>query len=121
MPNAKELDRVQLEDHIGTFLLDIGKSLITLDEGGEPALMRDGSEIQRMIAELHGEQRFRVGWTADEIRRETAILWEEVEALVRREAPTRTDAHVAGALDILHRLLQRAEHNSLRGFAVGSP
>ncbi|CAN5755091.1 hypothetical protein BH23GEM5_BH23GEM5_07390 [soil metagenome] len=121
IPNAKALDRAQLEDHIGTFLLDMGKSLIALDEGGgEPAMMRDGSEIQRMIAELHGEQRFRVGWTADEVRRETVILWEEIETLIRREAPTRTDADVAGALEILHRLLQQAEQSSLRGFAVGS-
>jgi hypothetical protein len=122
IPNAKALDRAQLEDHIGTFLLDMGKSLIALDEGGgEPAMMRDGSEIQRMIAELHGEQRFRVGWTADEVRRETVILWEEIETLIRREALTRTDANVAGALEVLHRLLQQAEQSSLRGFAVGSP
>ena len=71
--------------------------------------MRDGSEIQRIIAELDGEQRFRLEWTADEMRRETMILWEEIEALVEHEAPTRTEAGVARALEILHCLLQQAE------------
>ena len=110
IPNARDLDRAQLEDHIGTFLLDVGKSLVTLDQGGgEPALMRDGSEIQRIIVELHGEQRFRLEWTADEMRRETMILWEEIEARVEHEASTRTEADVARALEILHCLLQQAE------------
>ena len=79
IPNARDLDRAQLEDHIGTFLLRVGKSLITLDGRGEPALMRDDSEIQRIIAELHGEKRFRLEWAVDEMRRETMTVMGDSE------------------------------------------
>jgi hypothetical protein len=62
--NGQETDRVQLENHTATFLVDIGLALVTLDEGGgEPELLRDGTEIQRLIAHRHGAQRARLGWT----------------------------------------------------------
>jgi PAS domain S-box-containing protein len=110
VPGARTLDRAQLEDHISTFLLDIGKSLVALDEGGgEPALMRDGSDIQRLISERHGDQRRRLGWTADAVRREFALLREIVDAYVRREA----SVSVGTSITILHRLLERAEEIAL--------
>lgn len=116
------LDRAQIEDHVATFLLDIGQSLVILDEGGgEPELMQDGTEIQRLIAERHGDQRMRLGWTPDQLRREFRILREEVDALLRREAPARTAADIATALDVVHRLLQRAERISLRSVGVDEP
>jgi PAS domain S-box-containing protein len=115
IPGARDLDRAQLEDHISTFLLDIGKSLVTLDEGGgEPALMRDGSDIQSLISERHGDQRRRLGWTAEAVRREFDLLCELVEEHVRREAPARTDEKVDTAVAILRRLLRRAEEIALR-------
>jgi PAS domain S-box-containing protein len=108
---AHQLDRAQLEDHISTFLLDIGKSLITLDEGGgEPALMRDGSDIQRLISERHGEQRRRLGWTSEAVRREFALLRELVEAHVRGKA---TAENIDTSITILRRLLERAEEIAL--------
>jgi PAS domain S-box-containing protein len=117
IPGARELDRAQLEDHISTFLLDIGKSLVTLDEGGgEPALMRDGSDIQRLISERHGDQRRRLEWSTDALRAEFALLREIVEAHVRAEAPARTRDDVDTALAILNRLLSRAEEIALRGW-----
>ncbi len=113
------LDRAQVEDHVATFLLDIGKSLVILDEGGgEPELMQDGTEIQRLIAERHGNQRLRLGWGADHLRREFVVLREETDAALRREAPARTQDDVRRALDVVHRLLQRAERISLRSVGV---
>ena len=117
VPSAWNAEQTQLEDHISTFLLDLGKSLVVLDEGGgEPELMRDGSEIQQLISVLHGDQRLRLGWTEAEVRREFEVLREEVDARVRREAPTRGDADVAEALGIIHRLLDRAEEVALRSY-----
>ena len=114
VPGAHTLDRAQLENHISTFLLDIGKSLITLDEGGgEPALMRDGSDIQRLISVRHGDQRRRLGWSAEAVRREFVLLREVVDAHVRREAPARTSDNVDTSITILHRLLERAEEIAL--------
>jgi PAS domain S-box-containing protein len=110
IPGARELDRAQLEDHTSTFLLDIGKSLITLDEGGgEPALMRDGSDIQRLISERHGDQRRRLGWTAEAVRREFDLLRELVEAHVHQRA----SGDVGVSITILRRLLERAEQIAL--------
>jgi PAS domain S-box-containing protein len=115
---ADRLDRAQLEDHISTFLLDIGKSLVTLDEsGGEPALMRDGSDIQRLISERHGDQRRRLGWTPEMLRHEFDLLRRTVESHVRTHAPTRTLAAVDVPVAILQRLLHRAEEIGLRSWA----
>lgn len=44
-----------MENYAALFLMDMGRSLISLDDGGgEPEFMRDGIEIQRVIAFLHG-------------------------------------------------------------------
>jgi PAS domain S-box-containing protein len=114
VPSAHGLDRAQLEDHISTFLMEVGKALIALDEGGgEPALMSDGDSIQRTIARLHGDQRRRLGWTRREVEREFELQRDLVEDLVAREAPRHTRADVRAALAIVHRLLARGEQIAL--------
>ncbi|HET6230701.1 MAG TPA: ATP-binding protein [Longimicrobiaceae bacterium] len=124
IPAGAELDRAQLEDHTSTFLVDIGLSLVTLDEGGgEPELMQDGNDIQKVISERHGAQRSRLGWDDDALRREFGILREEVEALVHRETGSRDldeggTADVAAALDVALTLLRQAERISLRGMRM---
>ncbi|HEX8360261.1 MAG TPA: ATP-binding protein [Longimicrobium sp.] len=118
-PGAAGIDSAQLENHVATFLLDTGKSLITLDEGrGDPELMQDGTSIQRVIAERHGEQRRRIGWSADHLRREFVLLREEVEGLITREVGGRSVPELAAALAVLYRLLDRAERNGLRAFGA---
>ncbi|HEY7767730.1 ATP-binding protein [Longimicrobium sp.] len=117
VPGARGLDRAQLEDHMATFLLDIGKSLITLDEGGgEPELMQDGSDIQRLISERHGDQRRRLGWKPGEVRRQFEIVRDEVDTLIRRDIAQRTDADIGAALGIVKRLLEEAERVTLTRF-----
>ena len=116
IPGADALDRAQLENHAATFLVDIGLSLVTLDEGGgEPAPMRDGTEIQQLISQLHGAQRARLGWTEAALRQEFRILREEVEIALRRSLAT-ADGEIETALGITRRLLEQAERMSLRGF-----
>ncbi|WP_420126300.1 ATP-binding protein [Longimicrobium sp.] len=119
LPSASRTDRVQLQDHTTTFLVEIGLAMITLDEaGGEPALMRDGTEIQRVISERHGSQRARLGWSEDELRREFGVLRDIVVPLVRDEVRERAEVQVDVdvALGVLERLLQQAEVVSLRGY-----
>ena len=116
LPNG-QTDRVQLENHTATFLVDIGLALVTLDEGGaEPELMRDGTEIQRLIAHRHGAQRARLGWTEEDLRREFRMLREILAPLVRRQATRMEGAQMDDALGVLDRLLQQAEVVSVRGF-----
>jgi PAS domain S-box-containing protein len=121
VPGARQTQPVQLLNHTTTFLVDIGLALVSLDEGrGEPALVRDGTEIQRVIAERHGSQRARIGWTEDELRREFQILRDVVAPRVRHEIAQRGDdsIDVEAALGVLDRLLQQAELISLRGFRL---
>ena len=74
--------------------------------------------IQRLISERHGKQRARLGWRKEELKREFRILREEVDALVRRDTPDRTNVDMEEALDVIHHLLKRAEEISLAGFAA---
>jgi PAS domain S-box-containing protein len=114
---AADLDRAQLGDHTATFLVDIGLALVALDEGGgEPALMRDGTQIQRTISHLHGAQRARLGWRADALRREFDILRSVTTEHLRRRLSSVEGATVEDAIAIVRRLLDQAERVSLRGW-----
>ncbi|MBV9774736.1 MAG: hypothetical protein JO040_12340 [Gemmatimonadetes bacterium] len=119
VPVAAGMNRAQLEDHTSTFLVDIGLALVTLDEGGgEPELMQDGSDIQRIIAHRHGAQRARLGWKEADMRREFALLRAEVERTVRREVPQGSHADVDRALEVFERLLEQAERISVESLAA---
>jgi hypothetical protein len=120
------ISRAQVEDHTSTFLVDIGLALVALDEGGgEPELMKDGSEIQRLISERHGEQRARLGWSDADLRREFALLREEVERTVRAElragGPEGAEADVGAALEVFARLLDVAERVSIESLDRHGP
>jgi hypothetical protein len=114
---ARKLDRAKLEDHTATFLVAIGNSLVVLDQGGgEPRLMRDGTEIQRLIPDLHGAQRARIGLDERALRREFALLRQIVEETLRTELPETADAAVERPSARLNGLLEQAERLSLRGW-----
>jgi signal transduction histidine kinase len=80
-PAAARLRFSQVADHVATLLADVAESLIVLeDSGGHPTpLMQDAVEIQRLIAERHGVQRARLGWSEATLRRECEILSDQVE------------------------------------------
>jgi hypothetical protein len=86
---AHGLEREALENHLTTFLADVAQTLVApeLVADAPAAALRDGTAIQRLVAERHGAQRARLGWTAGEVRREFAILGEELAAAVRRRPP----------------------------------
>ena len=85
-PHVEQLSFSQVADHLATLIADFAGTLIALEEGaGEPsALLADGGEIQRIIAEKHGAQRARLGWTREAFLREHVILREEIERALRR-------------------------------------
>ena len=87
-PSAHAIDESLIEDHLASFLADIAGTLssLDLDEVEQQAGLRDGTAIQRAIANRHGTQRARLGWTETELRREFVILREEVDAAVRRRS-----------------------------------
>jgi hypothetical protein len=117
---AHEVARVELEDHTVSLLADIAQALVILDEKGDQSdLMRDGSELQHLISERHGEQRARLGWTEDDLRREYQILCDEVLASAGR-ALEPGDSTSDEAIQAIERILGRAEEISLAGFRGGA-
>jgi hypothetical protein len=109
----------QLADHVGTYVADIGGVLIALEEAaGQPStLVQDGSEIQRLVAERHGAQRARLGWTEEGLHQEWRILAEEIERAIRRRVRGVTDTTVVEALAIVRRMLEQSEEMSCRALA----
>jgi len=117
IPRARQVTRAELEDHIATYLSDIGQLFAILDERGATRLplIVDGTAIQHLIAERHGAQRRRLGWTEDELRREHAILVSEVERVVS-DASMLTGSPPSDTISLLRVILQEAEEISVRGF-----
>ena len=107
---------VQIADHEATFLADIAQSLLILEGTPEPAeLMRDGSEIQRVIAERHGAQRHRLGWEEEELQKEFVLLRTVVTDVVRPRASV-AETDLDRALTVMTGFLTQAERVSLQSF-----
>jgi signal transduction histidine kinase/DNA-binding response OmpR family regulator len=79
-PGVLHLQSVQLRDHVTPFVGLLASQLMVIGEtrGQAPDLLRDGGQIQRAMAELHGAQRFRLGWSEADIERETSLLVAEI-------------------------------------------
>jgi hypothetical protein len=83
-PHARELPTVQLRDHATPLIGFVASQLMVIGEtrGMEPDLLADGAQAQRLMAELHGAQRYRLGWREEDIERETSLLIAEVERAI---------------------------------------
>ena len=134
-PSARAGDEAQLEDHVASFLGNLAGTLPSLGDAAlgavpgraapEPAAdVQDGAAIQRVVAERHGAQRARLGWSEGEVRREYAILREELTAAVQRRgardragpAAEAGRREAARALTGLTAYLALAERVSLAGY-----
>ncbi len=115
LPMAGQLSDSDLEDHVASFLADIAQALVILGEtGGEPELMRDGSDLQRLISERHGAQRAGLGWSEEALRQEFRILQEEIETALRRKKVPRLES----AVDVLRGFIDRASEIGVRGLRL---
>jgi hypothetical protein len=78
--------------------------------------------LQHVVAERHGAQRARLGWSEQEVRREFVILNEELADAVRRRAPALVaapdaDARAAErAFEVLEQFVAVAERVSLASY-----
>ena len=64
----------------------------------------------------HGAQRARLAWTAEHVRREYALLRDEIARVVRRRARAIPDTAIDEGLAILRHLLDQGEEATLRGY-----
>jgi PAS domain S-box-containing protein len=119
-PGAQNLSEAELEDHLASFLADIAQTLGAMDlaAGPESEALRDGATIQRTIADRHGRQRARLGWSEEEVRREFQILREEISAAVRRRVRRPRQDEVEEAIGVLEDALARAERVSVEAHRV---
>ncbi|MGH3622743.1 MAG: ATP-binding protein, partial [Sciscionella sp.] len=138
-PGARELRSAQLRNHATPFVGLLATQLIVLGEtqGTDTELLSDGGHLQRLMAELHGAQRHRLGWREADIERETRLLFNEVEAAIYAavDAPATQGATSADAgpmnspvareavqaatryaVDVASRVLEQASHTTLRTF-----
>jgi hypothetical protein len=118
-----ELTDVDVADHLGTLVVDVANSLAVLaGTSGEPSeLLADGSRIQRLIGELHGAQRQRLGWTEAQLLRELDLVRDVCLTVVGQSLP---EAHARrSAVSALERLLDERTRACLSGFraSVGGP
>jgi signal transduction histidine kinase len=121
MRMAAGLRTSQVTDHLATLLADVAGALIVVEEveGVPSPLLADGMEIQRLVAERHGAQRARLGWTEAAMRREFMIIREEVEQVVRRSVPTGGPLRMDDALAAVNRFLDQAEYIGVRTLEKG--
>ena len=121
MRRAVQATDVDLMDHAATLDADGSQSMRVRggDADDAPRLLRDGSRIQRLVAELHADQRRRLGWGEPELRRDFELLREEVESCVRTHLPPGEGADAAAA--VAARLLRQTERIGVQAFRSGEP
>ena len=91
-PGVRELPTVQLRDHATPVVGLLATQLMVIGEtqGKAPELLGDGGQIQRLIDELHGAQRLRLGWSESDIEREMPLLLAEIERALLAAVDTPT-------------------------------
>ena len=116
---AAGLKRFQIADHLATLLADTAVAfLVTGSVGAQMSpLLADATEIQRLIAERHGQQRAALGWTESALRREFMIIREEAGRVVRQAfdpAGRRSRETCDDAAALLDRFVDQAEYVAAR-------
>jgi hypothetical protein len=91
-------------------------------KGAHSPTLADAVEIQRLIAELHGAQRQRLGWSEAVLRREFMVIREELERLVRYASEFDEPLPVEDGIGVIGRFLDQAEYIAVRALnaRVGS-
>jgi signal transduction histidine kinase len=119
---ARGSSDTELAGHLATLLADLGQSLeiIEASEGESTELMRDGSEIQRVIAERHGRLRRQRGWSAVALDRDFDLLRDEVEATLRRSLASREEIPLEQGIAVVRRFLDQARTASQAAFRAAA-
>ena len=115
VPGAESLRGSQLADHAAAYVADIATLLAAVEDArGQPSpLVAESAEIQMHIAERHGAQRARLGWSVKALHRDWLVLGEEMARVIQRAKNLPRDA-APEAIVIVERLLEQARERSAR-------
>jgi PAS domain S-box-containing protein len=116
VPDLTGVAEPYVRDHACTVIAEIANAAMVLSQtkGRATDLLRDGSEIQRLLAELHGAQRYRLGWTEAQIAKDVDTLSEELVDATRslREVESAIDF----VIDVERKILDQWKQTSIRGY-----
>ena len=114
--SADSLRYCQLTDHLVAYVADVATMFAAIEESqGQPsAVVADGTRIHMIVAECHGVQRSRLGWTSEALHREWTILHEEIESVIQKHVRGVAESAVAEARVVLERMIDQAREASCR-------
>ncbi|HEV7839763.1 MAG TPA: ATP-binding protein, partial [Gemmatimonadaceae bacterium] len=114
VPDLSAVSEPYVRDHCHTVIAELitAALLIAETKGKASDLLRDGAEVQRLLAELHGAQRFRLGWTESEIGTDVDILADEIVAATRtHNGAAETSTFF---VDMTRKILEQWKQTSIR-------
>lgn len=116
VPDLSGISEPYVRDHADTVIAEIATaaSLLAETKGRASDLLRDGSEVQRLLAELHGAQRYRLGWSEAEIGRDVETLSNELAATTRSLSDNVSTTDFV--IDVIRKILEQWKLTSIRGY-----
>jgi hypothetical protein len=116
VPDLSGVSEPYVRDHADTVIAEIvtAASLLAESKGRASDLLRDGSEIQRLLAELHGAQRYRLGWSEPEIGRDVEALSDELAATTKSLSDSVATTNFV--IDVIRKILEQWKLTSIRGY-----
>jgi signal transduction histidine kinase len=116
VPTAETLRFSRLANQAAAYVADVAAVLIAAGEArGQPStVIADASELQRFVAERHGLQRAKLGYSREALAREWTILREQIERVIRRAASAVPEPALSEALALVERFIDQARQISDR-------
>lgn len=122
VPAAETLRFSRLANQAAAYVADVAAVLIAAEEArGQPStVIADASELQRFVADRHGLQRAKLGYSRAALTREWAILREEIERVIRHASSSVPEPAVGEALALVERAIDQARQISERSLIRAS-
>jgi hypothetical protein len=116
VPDLAAVSDPYIRDHADTVVTEIlrAATLLGVTKGRSADLLRDGAEIQRLLAELHGAQRYRLAWTENEVARDVDLLSAQIVDTLR--ALDGRGPAVDFVADVVQKIMDQWKQTSIRGY-----
>jgi hypothetical protein len=116
VPDLAGVSDQYIRDHADTVVTEIlrAATLLGVTKGRSADLLRDGAEIQRLLAELHGAQRYRLAWTENEVARDVDLLSAQIVDTLRALDGNRPAADFVA--DVVQKIMEQWKQTSIRGY-----